>query len=57
MLAVLEEARRRWERNEKRQMYGVACLAYTLFEEPRRWLFRGAGSMRERMEGIEQAIF
>lgn len=31
VLAVLNEARRRWEQHEGRLAYGLACLAYTLF--------------------------
>jgi magnesium transporter len=57
VLAVLEEARRRWERNEKRQTYGVACLAYTLFESIVDGYFVVQDRVRERMEGIEAAIF
>jgi hypothetical protein len=32
VMALLEDARRRWEQHEGRETYGVACLAYTLFE-------------------------
>jgi magnesium transporter len=32
VLAVLDDARHRWEYHESRQLYGVAALAYTLFE-------------------------
>lgn len=48
---------RRWERNEKRQTYGVACLAYTLFESLVDGYFVVQDRVRERMEGIEEAIF
>src|SRR6185295_11844876 len=57
VLAVLEEARRRWERNEKRQTYGVACLVYTLLESLVDGYFVVQDRVRERMEGIEAAIF
>jgi len=57
VLAVLEEARRRWERNEKRQAYGVACLAHTLFESLVDGYFVVQDRVRERIEGIEDEIF
>ena len=57
VLAVLEEARRRWERNEKRQTYGVACLVYTLLESLVDGYFVVQDRVRERIEGIEDAIF
>src|SRR5687768_5123520 len=57
VLAVLEEARRRWELNEKRQTHGVACLAYTLFETLVDGYFVVQDRVRERIEGIEEAIF
>jgi magnesium transporter len=56
VLAVLEEARRRWEQNEGRRTYGVACLAYTLFESLVESYFAVQDRVRERMEGIEEAI-
>ena len=57
VLAVLEEARRRWERNENRQTHGVACLAHTLFESLVDGYFVVQDRVRERMEGIEDEIF
>jgi magnesium transporter len=57
VLAVLEEARRRWEHNEKRQAHGMACLAYTLFETLVDGYFVVEDRIRERIEGIEEAIF
>jgi magnesium transporter len=57
VLAVLEETRRRWERNEQRETHGVACLAYTLFESLVDGYFVVQDRVRERIEGIEEAIF
>jgi magnesium transporter len=56
VLAVLDEARRRWEHHEGRKTYGVACLAYTLFETLVDGYFAVEDQVRERMEGIEEAI-
>jgi magnesium transporter len=56
VLAVLAEARRRWEHHEGRREYGVACLAYTLFESLVDGYFVIQDRVRERMEGIEGAI-
>jgi len=57
VVAVLEEARRRWERNERRQTCGVACLAYTLFESLVEGYFVVQDRVQSRMDGIEEAIF
>jgi magnesium transporter len=57
VLGVLEEARRRWERNEMREAHGVACLAHTLFESLVDGYFVVQDRVRERMEGIEDEIF
>jgi magnesium transporter len=57
VLSVLEEARRRWERNEARSAHGVACLAYTLFESLVDGYFMVQDQVRERIEGIEEEIF
>jgi magnesium transporter len=57
VLTVLEQACRRWERNDRRQTYGVACLAYTLFESLVDGYFVVEDRVRERIEGIEDAIF
>jgi magnesium transporter len=56
VLAVLEEARRRWVRHEQRQTHGVACLTYTLFESLVDGYFGVQDRVRERIEGIEDAI-
>ncbi len=56
VLAVLDETRRRWEHHEGRKVYGVACLAYTLFETLVDGYFAVEDQVRERMDGIEEAI-
>jgi magnesium transporter len=56
VLALLEEARRRWEQHEDRHEYGVACLAYTLFESLVDGYFAVEDQVRERIERIESAI-
>jgi len=56
VLAVLEEARRRWEQHEGRLSYGIACLVYTLFESLVDGYFVVQDRVRERIEGIEGAI-
>ena len=57
VLAVLESARRKWERHENRKEYGVACMAYALFESLVDGYFAVQDRIRERMEDIEDAIF
>lgn len=57
VLAVLEEARKRWMHHEGRQAHAMACLAYTLFESLVDGYFVVQDRVRERMEGIEDAIF
>lgn len=57
VLAVLEDARRKWEQHENRKEYGIACLAYTLFESLVDGYFAVQDRIRERMEDIEEAIF
>ncbi len=57
VLAVLEEARKSWVQHEGRQGYGVACLAYTLFESLVDGYFTVQDRVRERIERIEEAIF
>jgi magnesium transporter len=57
VLAVLEEARRRWELNESRSTSGVACLVYTLFESLVDGYFVVQDRVQKRIEGIEEAIF
>jgi magnesium transporter len=57
VLAVLDSARRKWEHHENRNDYGVACLAYGLFESLVDGYFAVQDRIRERMEDIEEAIF
>lgn len=57
VLALLEDARRRWLQHEGRHDYGVACLAYTLFESLVDGYFVVQDRARERIERIEAAIF
>jgi magnesium transporter len=57
VLAVLTEARRRWEHHERRKADGIACLAYCLFESLVDGYFVIQDRVRERIEGIEEAIF
>jgi magnesium transporter len=57
VLAVLEESRRRWERNEQRQVQGVSCLAYTLFESLVDGYFVVQDRIGERIAAIEASIF
>jgi magnesium transporter len=57
VLAVLEEARRRWVLHEGRHALGIACLAYTLFESLVDGYFVVQDRVRERIEGIEEGIF
>jgi magnesium transporter len=57
VLAVLNDARRKWEQHENRKEYGTACLAYTLFESLVDGYFAVQDRIRERMEDIEEAIF
>ena len=57
VLDTLSKARRRWEHHEKHQAYGIACLAYTLFESLVEGYFQVQDRVRERIEGIEEDIF
>jgi magnesium transporter len=57
VLAVLDQARRRWEHHESRQSCGVAALAYTLFESLVEGYFVVQDRVRERIEHIESEIF
>jgi len=57
VLAVLDSARRKWEHHENRKDYGVACMAYALFESLVDGYFAVQDRIRERMEDIEEAIF
>jgi magnesium transporter len=57
VLTAIAEARRRWEHRERHQMAGVAGLACALFESLVNGYFVAQDRMRERMEGIEEAIF
>jgi magnesium transporter len=56
ILSVLGEARRRWEHHEGREAFGIACLAYALFESLVDGYFVVQDRIRERMEGIEDRI-
>jgi magnesium transporter len=56
VLSVLAAAQRKWEHHEGRDAFGIACLAYTLFESLVDGYFVVQDRMRERMEGIEDAI-
>ncbi len=56
VLAVLGQARRRWEQHEGRSDDGIACLAYTLFESLVDGYFGVHDRTRERIEDIEEAI-
>jgi len=55
--AVLGKATRRWEHHDRRQAYGIACLAHMLFEAIVDGYFVVQDRIRERIEGIEAAIF
>lgn len=57
VLSVLDQARRRWEHHEGRQAYGVAALAYALFESLVDGYFVVQDRVRERIERIEVEIF
>jgi magnesium transporter len=57
VLAVLEEARRRWQQHEQRQALGVACLAYALLDSIVDGYFTVQDRVRERIDAIETAIF
>lgn len=57
VLGVLEESRRRWERNEQRQTQGVSCLAYTFFETLVDGYFVVQGRIAARIAAIEESIF
>lgn len=57
VLAVLDEARRRWEQHDRRYEHGVAALAYVLFESLVEGYFTVEDRVRERIDTIEEAIF
>ena len=57
VLALLDEARRRWEQHEGRGAYGMASLAYTLFESLVDGYFTVEDRLRERIERIEESVF
>jgi magnesium transporter len=57
VLALLDEARRRWEQHEGRSAYGIASLAYTLFESLVDGYFTVEDRLRERIEKIEESVF
>lgn len=55
--AVLSDASRRWEHHDRREAYGIACLAHMLFESIVDGYFVVQDRIRERIEGIEERIF
>ena len=57
VLALLKNARYRWEQHEGRKAFGVACLAYTLFESLVDGYFVVEDRLRERIERIEESVF
>jgi len=57
VLTLLEEAGRRWRQHESRAPYGIACLAYTLFESLVDGYFTVEDRLRERIERIEESVF
>lgn len=57
VLALLQESRRRWERNEQRQTHGVSCLTYTFFESLVDGYFVVQDRVAERIAAIEESIF
>jgi magnesium transporter len=56
VISLLTDARRKWEQHEGRDAYGISCLTYALFESLVDGYFVVQDRMRERMEGIEDAI-
>jgi magnesium transporter len=56
VVGVLDQARQRWEQHEGREAFGIACLAYTLFESLVEGYFVVQDRIRERLEGIEDSI-
>jgi magnesium transporter len=57
VLALLDETRRRWERQDGRAAHGVPALVYSLFESLVDGYFAVQDLVRRRIEGIEDAIF
>ena len=57
VLAALEEAGHRWQHHERREADGIAVLAYSLFECLVDGYFTIQDRVRERIDGIEAAIF
>jgi len=57
VLTALTEAGRRWEHRQRHQVPGIAGLVYTLFESLVDGYFAIQDRVRERIEGIEEAIF
>jgi magnesium transporter len=57
VLALLAEARYRWEQHEERQAFGVAGLAYTLFGSLVNGYFVVEDRLRERIDRIEESVF
>jgi magnesium transporter len=56
VVTALTEARRRWEHGRPHEVSGIAGLVYTLFESLVDGYFAVQDRMRERIEGIEEAI-
>ena len=56
VLAVLGEARRRWDVHQERRAHGVACLAYNLFDGLVDGYFAVQDRILARIEDIEEAI-
>jgi len=57
VLAVLEEAQRRWLHHEERSAHGASALAYTVLESIVDGYFIVQDRVRERIDAIEAAIF
>jgi magnesium transporter len=57
VLAALDETRQRWTQHEGRAQYGIACLAYALFETLVDAYFVVEDRVRERIDAIEDAVF
>jgi len=56
VVAALQVAERGWMRHEGRHEYGIACLAYALFESIVHGYFVVQDRVRERIDRIEQGI-
>jgi magnesium transporter len=56
ILTVLAQARKHWLHHEARYSYGIACLAYALFESIVAGYFVVEDRVRARFDDIEEAI-